>query len=294
MSPNPPHPCLVHPIRGAAIANAKDNAPKPWTLPWGRLAHRLQQYAVRPDVADKRHLPAWIPAHFKGAGREDHDVDEVTCLVFDYDSGIELNTALAPWEGYAAAWYSTWSHSPAIPKFRLVFPLDIAIPAERWPDAWRWAASVAVGIDAKCKNASRIYFLPAVPHLNSERFAGSRTGALLRMSFRDPPPPPEPYRPPNRPSTHSQPEWQRKREIADKLKRDPEARRAAGLFLGGRVEARGVVKGVRCPGCGRPSLWWPLQPTGPGKALCEHIGGSCGATFWLDELIEGAPSGGVP
>ncbi len=283
-------PPVGHMLRGSCFDRGTDNVPRPWRLSWGRLSWRLQQHAIRADVADKLLLPAWSPATYPdGATRGKAFVDAVTCLALDYDDGTPLDVALAPWGGVAACWYSTWSHTDELPKFRVVMPLEVPVDGARWPDAWRWVAEVAVGIDAKCCDASRLYFLPAVRHASWPRFAGARDGSLLQMDYRAPPPPPKAApRPPVRATSEG---WRERIERNELMKRDPDVRRMVGEHLGGRIEARGVVKGVTCPACGRPSLWWPLVPTGAGvKAMCEHIG-SCNQTFFLDELVEGTARG---
>lgn len=78
-------------------------------------------------------------------------------------------------------------------------------------------------------------------------------------------------------------------EARRRLKEDPGTRERLGLALGGRVAGQGdnaTIKGVRCPQCGRPSVWWPLMPQHGGFAKCNHAN-SCGWWGPLDTFTSG-------
>lgn len=76
-------------------------------------------------------------------------------------------------------------------------------------------------------------------------------------------------------------------EALRRLKSDPGTRQRAAESLGGHV-AGVSAKGVPCPQCGRPSVWWPLVPDAPSQtARCSHLN-SCGWWGRISNLIGGA------
>lgn len=76
------------------------------------------------------------------------------------------------------------------------------------------------------------------------------------------------------------------REASRRLKSDPGTRERAALALGG-VVAGGSAKGIRCPQCQRPSVWWPIIPdTASQTARCHHLN-SCGWWGRISDLLGG-------
>jgi len=80
------------------------------------------------------------------------------------------------------------------------------------------------------------------------------------------------------------------REAARRLRQDPGTRERLAERLGAQLVGSGEnrsAKGVRCPQCGRPSVWWPIAPRCPsGTARCAHLN-SCGWWGSLADLIGG-------
>lgn len=76
------------------------------------------------------------------------------------------------------------------------------------------------------------------------------------------------------------------REAARRLRVDPGTRERAALALGGMV-AGASAKGIRCPSCGRPSVWWPIVPDAESQtARCHHLN-SCGWWGRISDLLGG-------
>ena len=164
----------------SAFDNAWDTAPKPRTTSVEGLVRALTRFPVIP-TANKLALPAWSPARFEaGRPRCAEAVLDVSCLVLDHDEG-DPDAALAAWSGLFAVAHSTWSHTLAAPRFRVVVPLARPVPAARWARAWAWAIERAPGADSVCKDASRLYFRPAVPAPDAPRFARVQPGELLEI-----------------------------------------------------------------------------------------------------------------
>lgn len=247
--------------------DAEVTASRSWTLETLHRALTMQ----RPKPADKRQCPAWSPVKLKpGATKRGLDsVAEVSCLVLDYDGTADVSSALDVWRGNCLLWHTSWSHTPEIPRFRVVLPLASPIPAGTWRHCYAWAGERDPRIDRQCSDASRLWFLPVVgPGFG----AGFLPGPLLDLSAIKPPPPPAPRRtaplPPGAPSLRYA---------------EPAAREALAARLG-RCSGR-YARSVPCPSCGKDSVSFTLAPN-PGEYAgywCNHRN-SCGHRGWLDTL----------
>jgi len=252
-------------------------------------ADKAREHAQRKT---KMYLPCWSPVRcLPAATRGILAVEHVTCLVLDYDDGTDLDAAIAPWLDWPVLVATTWSHTPAAPRFRVVLVLDRPVPAEAWPRVWAWAATRAVGtVDPACKDPSRLYLLPAVrgPRAPYRRIVHDPGGHLLDLDWERMPAvettPPPPAEPANR-NPRARPPADAARAHARKvLRRDGAARRRAADWLGAPVVGRRAEK-VPCPACGRPSVWFWLEPGALSTAQCHHKK-SCGWWGHLDELLD--------
>ncbi len=154
---------------------------------------------MRRDVAaqSKKELRIWSPALYVDSPPKrggDH-VTHVSCLVLDYDDGSTMEQASEVWSSWYHVVHSTWSHTPALHKFRLVLPLARPVPAVHWRDVWKWAEEYAgCVIDPACKSPASTYALPAVASEAWPREAFTRAGPLLDPLLEElmpqaPPPP---------------------------------------------------------------------------------------------------------
>lgn len=138
-----------------------------WTA--GELARRLQHCQ---PLREKLQAPAWLPVRMREGSRrrKASEVAAVWALVLDLDQDVRSIEHL--WRSVRqlqceAIAHTTWSHSEAHPKARVVLPLREECPAEQWQAVWRaaqrWALTWGASMDQACKDPSRIYFLPAAP-----------------------------------------------------------------------------------------------------------------------------------
>jgi hypothetical protein len=85
--------------------------------------------------------------------------------------------------------------------------------------------------------------------------------------------------PPPAPTGIKLPPGEHDREVARRLRTDPGTRARLGEARSGKLSSEGSnasIKGVVCPSCGRPSVWWPIYPRcTAGNARCAHLN-SCG------------------
>ncbi len=136
------------------------------TEPWPDIVSRLSVHARTPTKGAGSGLGPYtlLPG---AQTRTDASVAAVTLAVFDVDVGtpadIDTCRGLLADVGVAQHWYTTWSHSPERPAWRLVIPLAVPVSPSRWPSARRWALSrFGIPADAdKCSSPGHFYFLPA-------------------------------------------------------------------------------------------------------------------------------------
>lgn len=249
--------------------------------------------SLRHGVAQtvKGGLAAWSATVYKDGGkRRDADVVALTAITFDFDSGATLDDAVAPWNGHPLLAHTTWSHTEAHPKFRLILPLAEPVPVAAWPRVWRWAFGRAPGADVKCSNPSRMYYLPAVQWEGAPYRALVRDldRPLLAVDWRALPDPLPAPQPPRVLPTVRLPRDQAERLQRQRLRSDPSTRERAGACLGARQAGGGQqarIERVTCPACGRPSVWWWVQPDRASRAQCHHRQ-SCGWNGDLFELLQ--------
>lgn len=182
----------------ARFNRATDRQPRPEVLPWRDLARLLTTHEKRAA----KDGPLFSPTIYRdGATRGKANVEYVTCLVLDFDSGIAPGPLRARWDadGLAYALHSTHSHRHDFPKWRAIFPLARPVAGNDWPGVWRkLAATIGAGhVDVSAKDASRIYYLPACPpEYSACAFAGIHDGAPLDPASIPDLPDETPQRPP--------------------------------------------------------------------------------------------------
>ena len=147
-----------------------DTTPREISETWPQIIKRLSTPAIRAN----KDGPLWSPATFKPARRKKENVKAVSLLVLDIDGEMMIDQADAKLRelGAQACAYTTHSHqrvTPDHPKaedcFRIVITLADPISAIDFPRLWEWANDLFDGkIDAGCKDASRMYYLPAIAH----------------------------------------------------------------------------------------------------------------------------------
>lgn len=244
---------------------------RPRRATWSGL-ELTRPVAVQSD--DKRLAPAWSPATYPpGATRGGEHVESVTALVLDVDDGTALDVVWGLWPAAARVLHTSWSHTAEHPKCRLVVPLANPVPAEGWLRVWTWASVHAsrrgVKADPSCKDPCRLFFLPVdrgvfearealdLPALEVDwtRLVDPRAAQRRRAPLILPKGAPRP--------------------VGRRFER-PEERLELAHQLGAAV--RGVdprAVRVRCPACGRASVYYYVRPYKMHGARCDHER-SCG------------------
>lgn len=174
----------------------------------------LPEWANPAVLEDKNHGRGWSPVAFAGDRRLKEAVESVYALVLDYEAPADQlpttpEDGAALWGQWSGWVYTTWSHTPERPRFRLVVLLSRPVTAAEYPLLWRWAATrcevAGHYIDEACRDASRLWYLPAVRpgHLHEYRLFplhGATNldvdAALAEQRAKESPPPPQPRRKP--------------------------------------------------------------------------------------------------
>ena len=237
---------------------------------------------------DKRPLPLWSPATYKpGAKRGLANVQSVTAVVLDFDDGTPIAKVHEAWADWPHVIHTSWSHTPWVPKFRLVVPLETPRPPEEWPRIWHWANNRTPS-DIACKDASRAYFLPAIREAgwDFEALVHDEPSRFLDVVGAELPETPEEVKRraiANRPKPRIS-AGAATRHKGDLLKTDEDARRAAAERVGAATSADGAraIK-APCPKCGRASVYWYFVPGSMAGCKCQHEK-SCGWSGWIDQL----------
>lgn len=137
------------------------------------------------DVRHEKDGKAFAPATFK-ATRSNADFISATGLCLDFDHGQALvEDVLAILPGTLAAFYSTHSHLPESPRFRVVIPLARPVDPDEHARLVGGFKSIiptrlAECLDNTCFERTRSFYLPSCPPENvSHAFTGHQGGAPL-------------------------------------------------------------------------------------------------------------------
>lgn len=103
------------------------------------------------------------------AWRSNAGVAALSAFVPDIDRGEPDWDRLVA-AGHFVVAYTTWSHTPTDPHWRLIVPLAADVLAEEWPSAWEMGIRrFAPNADRSCGDVSRFYWLAAAKPLELER-----------------------------------------------------------------------------------------------------------------------------
>lgn len=286
-------PLMPATLCGSLFSGAYDRNPRAVAWSADELVERFSDYRVV-HRSRKEAQEAWSPASYAvGATRRKENVLEVSCLVLDIDDGTSVDKVWSAFPGHARVLYTTWSHRATSPKCRLVLPLREPVPGRAWYQSWVWAntraASFGIRQDQSCKDASRLYFLPAVPgpvEYNEHEVRADLNGEALTIPWRTLPDPAAVLRAANQKRALQRRLGQRmagvpeKTDYSDPTVRERVAQVAEASLVGDGIDRR-ATRGW-CPGCGRQSVYWYiLSRFAP--AQCDHKR-TCGWKGGLDQL----------
>ncbi len=155
-------------FRLSLFNNRFDNVPKTLSRTIDLIGLSLTQ--AGPPVG-KNNLPLWSPTLYgDGDRRAKSAAREITMLVYDMDDGLAPIDSWRLFSAYTVICHSSYSHSPAHHKYRIILPLNKPIPSKDWKRAAKaatelWIDTVGRGEpDQKAlKDPSRMYYRYSVP-----------------------------------------------------------------------------------------------------------------------------------
>lgn len=145
-----------------------DNLPKSKIVTWDEFVLSIKKPIVRRD----KDGVLFSGARFAPKMRAKQNVVDLSLIGFDLDHDAEfaqIKTALNKLQCVYAI-YSTHSHlrisennKNAEPRFRAVLPLAAPIPADKFESLWNYLKNkTGLNLDESCKDASRMFYAPAV------------------------------------------------------------------------------------------------------------------------------------
>jgi predicted P-loop ATPase len=148
----------------------RDSSPQGTRISWPDLARELTTHDFTHTA--KKGLPCFSPAEFVAGAPTKQARYVLRCHfgVIDLDdvTSDEIVRVAAATDGLASCWYTSWSHPEAakqgLARLRVVVPFSRPVEVREWESFWPRMVQRLGGIcDAKCSDASRIYFGPYMP-----------------------------------------------------------------------------------------------------------------------------------
>ncbi|CAG9239461.1 hypothetical protein BCAR13_890042 [Paraburkholderia caribensis] len=165
-------------ISFASFASMTTTQPRMDTLP---LALFLAMFEQRPVIANKHGGKLWSPTIYAAdASRKSANVEAITALVIDVDDGTPFVDLVVRLEPFRYVMHTSYSHTNAHPKYRIVLPLDAPVPTSEWSNAWQRMSLLVDGhADPATKDPARMYFLPSMPQDAEGHFVDQHEGRLI-------------------------------------------------------------------------------------------------------------------
>lgn len=270
---------VYHPISWSVFRGLYDSQPLPITQYLSSFAAVWGKPQIGPKLGDQ--APMWSPAKWPKTAlrRLGCDVIDVSCLVLDFDKGTTLAEEAERWKGHYFIIHTSFSHTPEHHRFRMILPFQTPVPRDEWPEVWAWAQSLSPAIDPKCKDVGHVYALPRAPVRANYSWAINHGHPLLvpgRIAQGQQAAGLPVVRKPRAENTST--------GLVEYTPTTPEGheRLRVAVALGGEVNPDGVARKVLCPGCGRRSVWFFIEPAKKKTASCGHD--TCG--YWHVDVLE--------
>ena len=162
----------------------RDITPQESEVSLDELVALLTKHEPRVD----KNGPLWSPVRY---GEKKHrgaaNVAAVSCLVFDFDTGISPDALTAAWGDYTYIIHSTFSSTLRKPLWRAVFPLAEDVLAKDWRAFYKQAAIVlGQGYpDPQCTDLARMFYLLSPYRRGGARFLRCHGGVCCPpLSYR--------------------------------------------------------------------------------------------------------------
>ena len=278
-------------VRPGGDPNVADGVfwPKHGRLWEGDAAALVALLTTPVPAPGKYACPYFVAGRLRDQERSNDAFEAASVVALDVDTGITTWDAHGRFLDLFHVIYTSWKHSREEHRFRLVLPLARDVSPTEYKLLWAVLARRLGGnVDGQTKDLARALFLPA--RRPDGRRAGAKAwdevplldpDALLVDALRLVQPP---RRPPSEPVTV--PPELAYAVAARRLSNDPDVRRRAAEHLQATVRETRAER-ISCPKCGRPSVWFWIDPSVMKTARCNHRN-SCGWWGRLEDLLDGA------
>ena len=157
-----------HSFNVSLFNNKNDNVAKPEKHSWDSLVEILK----KPDIRNHKDGRLISGATFEDFKRSKSNAIESSLLILDYDHIDKIDLSVWQNMGISFACYTTFSHATNDKPcaYRVIIPLLNPIPADKYPLLYQWAFEQSSGLDANCKDISRMQYLPACPKEREKDF----------------------------------------------------------------------------------------------------------------------------
>jgi hypothetical protein len=128
--------------------------------------------------------------------RSNNGVEALSALTFDLDDSQPDWARLKATQNFVV-YFTTWSHTPASPRSRLVVPLAGEVPVDAWAAVYAQGCErFAPEADPSCKDPARLFWLHAFP---PDRAAHAETRVIEGALYAPVDVPPSPLQPTSTP-----------------------------------------------------------------------------------------------
>ena len=152
----------ANPISFAIYQNCTSTSPiQMGDVPWGTLPSRMKRRSYRKE---KDGVAISFVKLKDGTTRANSNVEHVSAIALDVDDGTPFAKLLPSISDVEFVAYSTYSHTEAHEKYRIIFRLTHNVRASEWTTVWQ-GANLLVGnhADPSTKDIARIFYLPSCP-----------------------------------------------------------------------------------------------------------------------------------
>lgn len=134
---------------------------------WCEHVEKLSKHEV---LKNKKNSEAWTPALFEDDVRLDTKVISLSMIVLDFDDGAATLEYLEDrTRGLECFIHTTHQHSIESPRYRVIIPFCVPVPAEKWDEKWEKFYRFFEGKpDPSCRNKGHLYFYPSCSEENKE------------------------------------------------------------------------------------------------------------------------------
>jgi hypothetical protein len=170
-------------IRWTFFKNIRDTRPQPYQTSWAKFSSSFSQHKV---VSHKESAPLFSMNVYKeGGSRGNESIDFMSGAVLDFDGkhahAKTLNEVLPCFESYAWLAYTTFSHTPENPRFRIVLPFEKSVSPQLYREYIFPAIKAYLQRMLKCddlkeldnasEKPSQIFYVPCAKDLSQAVFA---------------------------------------------------------------------------------------------------------------------------